>query len=219
MAEDKLKTFSDKLSTIQKMLITAGAIALSLYGAVEWVSMRVAEHDEKVINQNADLFAAKVLEVISESGVATQADIYEAQDSITFAMDLYADANEAMHLRTLRRQDTIILALEERIRLEADLNIRLDTIEDYIRTINGTTKLSMREQQALAREDSLRTILIFERQKANNNARMRQLEQQHRQALDEIRDLSESEVIDKGRPKRVRNRNKKFESRDWDFGG
>ena len=201
------------------MLITAGAIALSLYGAVEWVSMRVAEHDEKVINQNADLFAAKVLEVIGESGVATQADIYEAQDSITFAMDLYADANEAMHLRTLRRQDTIILALEERIRLEADLNIRLDTIEDYIRTINGTTKLSMREQQALAREDSLRTILIFERQKANNNARMRQLEQQHRQALDEIRDLSESEVIDKGRPKRVRNRNKKFESRDWDFGG
>jgi len=206
MAEDQLKAWSEKLSTIQKMIITIGAIAVSLWAAVEWVSMRVTEHDEKVMEQTSDIFTNRVLQIIEQSGIATLDDIDSIGYAITDQIESNAEANEAMHLRTLRRQDTIVVRIEDHIRLEDDLNVRLDTIELYIKTINGTAQLSITEQHALAREDSLRSILLLERQKTYNTARMRQLEIQHRQALDEIRDLSAANVIDKGRRRKVRHR-------------
>jgi len=202
--KQQLKDWSENLSGFHKVLITAftiiAFIGVSVVGGIRYTVETIreiqGEADEAEMNEWRQMLAAL--------NVVTYDDLRPDLDSIFLSMQLNYAMDSAMHMRTLKRQDVIIVTLEDMMALDDRLVIRLDTIENYIRKVSGYSEISLREQRLLAREDSLRTVLILARQKEFNHDRMKQLEQQHYESMQEIREFSQQKVVDAHRKKTAR---------------
>jgi peroxiredoxin len=123
-----------------------------------------------------------------------------------------------MHLRTLRRQDTIILALEGQSRTDAELQLRIEAIQTVLNQVMGITEKSREEQREFAITDSLQSELLRLKQEQFNRERMRQMEEQHREELKQIKkatkiieDDGETNVI-KVKPRKAKKK-KEFRER------
>ncbi len=215
--KDTLKKWSEKLTTLQKMLITAGAIIVSVFGGLQWIGEQIKAHDKHVLTENADIFASRVITILQKEGIATKSDIQAASDSINIRIEANALTDEMAHLRTLRLLDTTRIEIAESKTFEAELDLQIQNIQQTLDSIRGIATLTREEQDALAYTDSLLSVAIKHDMRDYYELRMRQSELEHYEALKEIRDLSRVEVIDKGRPKKVRNKAKKYEKRDWKF--
>jgi hypothetical protein len=209
--KDTLKEWSEKMSTLQKILITMGAIVVSIFGGLQWISMQIQKHDEKVLTQNADIFADRVIEILQTEGIATKADLINSADSILAEIEVNKITNDSLHLRSFRTQDQIILAINDSKYSDSTVQKRIDEIEKTLSEIRGITATSLEEQSAQAFTDSLQNELLLIKQQHNRTTLMRQLEQQHRDEMNRIRDLSRDMVIDKGRRKTIRSKPKKPE--------
>jgi hypothetical protein len=206
--KDTLKEWSEKMSTLQKILITMGAIIISIFGGLQWISKEIQKHDEKVLTANADIFADRVLEILQSEGIATRGDLISATDSVMEEIEVNRITNDSLHIRSFRAQDQIILDVNEAKYSDSTVQKRMGALEKALSEILGITTTSMEEQSAQAFTDSLQNELLMIKQQHNRTNLMRQLEQQHRDEMNRIRDLSRDIVIDKGRKKTVRAKTK-----------
>jgi len=202
--KQQLKEWSENLTSFHKILITAFTIitfiGVSVVGGIRYTVETIreiqGEADEAEMNEWRQMLAAL--------NVVTYDDLRPDLDSIYESLHLNQTMDSTMHMRTLRRQDFIIVTLSDMIAVDGRISIRLDTIESYIQNVRGYSEISLREQKLLAREDSLRTVLVLTRQKAFNKDRMKQLEQQHYESMQEIREFSQQKVVDAHRKKTAR---------------
>ena len=203
--KQQLKEWSENLTSFHKILITAFTIitfiGVSVVGGIRYTVETIreiqGEADEAEMNEWRQMLAAL--------NVVTYDDLRPDLDSIYESLHLNQTMDSTMHMRTLRRQDFIIVTLSDMIAVDGGISIRLDTIESYIQNVRGYSEISLREQKLLAREDSLRTVLVLNRQKAFNKDRMKQLEQQHYESMQEIREFSTKD-LNKNKPKAARSR-------------
>jgi len=203
--KQQLKEWSENLTSFHKILITAFTIitfiGVSVVGGIRYTVETIreiqGEADEAEMNEWRQMLAAL--------NVVTYDDLRADLDSIYESLHLNQTMDSTMHMRTLRRQDFIIVTLSDMIAVDGRISIRLDTIESYIQNVRGYSEISLREQKLLAREDSLRTVLVLTRQKAFNKDRMKQLEQQHYESMQEIREFSTKD-LNKHKPKAARSK-------------
>jgi peroxiredoxin len=172
-----------------------------------------------IINRHSDLLSDQLITKITEKLDPVSYDqMATAIDCVLVAQAVHASANEEMHLRTLRRQDTIILALEGQSRTDAELQLRIEAIQTVLNQVMGITEKSREEQREFAITDSLQSELLRLKQEQFNRERMRQMEEQHREELKQIKkatkiieDDGETNVI-KVKPRKAKKK-KEFRER------
>lgn len=190
---EKKESFLDQLTTFQKIVATAitivGSLWLAGWGAIEAIDEKARQRDEEKVREISEIVA----QILNDQGLVTSSEFTTISDSLATQIDQFTEANERMHLRTLKRQDTILLALEGNEHRDAELKVKIKAIEAVLKKIQGITTTSLEEQRDYALTDSLQNELIRLKQDRYNRERMRQMEEMHKQELREIREAAKDD--------------------------
>ena len=213
-----IKELTQKFKDSKELLVTAGGVIAVIIGGYFWFQDTLYERELAIIEKHSELLSDQLIEKITEkiNPVSTE-DFNRVLDTVIQNQYAHAYANEAMHLRTLRRVDTTLILLEERELFDAQLELRIEAIQSTLDSIRGISVATREEQAEQAFTDSLQNELMRIKMEKLYRDRMRQSEEQHKEELRKIRDLSKDVVIDKGRTKKVRTGRKRGQKRDWDF--
>ena len=116
--KQQLKTWSENLTSFHKILITSfgiiALVAVSSVGAIKYTITTLQEiqtvADEAEMNEWRQMLLAL--------NVVTYDDLRPDLDSIYESVHLNQTMDSAMHMRTLRRQDFIIVTLSDMIAVD-----------------------------------------------------------------------------------------------------
>lgn len=188
------KWHTEKLTNLHGLILIIGAIIASILGGIWWFQDVMFEREQKIIERNAELLSDALIEkIIEKVDPVTSSDFSLAFDSLTSAQERHGDSNIEMHLRTLRRQDTIILTLNSLQRSDAEFSTQIQNINRQLDSIKGITRTSRKENLERALTDSLQnelTRILLEQQTARI---LKEQEDQHRDALKAIKDAAPPE--------------------------
>jgi hypothetical protein len=182
---------TQKVKDSKELLIALGTVIALIIGGFFWLQDTLLEREMAVIEKHSDLLSDQLIDKITEKlDPVSYDEMATAIDCVLVAQAVHAAANEEMHLRTLRRQDTIILALEGQSRTDAELQLRIEAIQHVLDQVMGITERSREEQREFAITDSLQSELLRLKQQQFNRERMRQMEEQHKEELKMIKEAT-----------------------------
>ena len=194
----------DRLTTFHKSLLLIIAIVTLIWGTgrVALAELRTAFKEISAENDQ------ETLEQLKQLGFLTSDEFHTLSDSILTEIAVNRITNDSLHLRSFRNQDQIILDIEDARYTDSSIQKRIDQLERSINEIKGISSTALADQSAQAYTDSLQNELLLIKQKQTRVTLMRQLDQQHRDEMNRLRDLSKDIVIDKGRRKTIRSKPK-----------
>jgi hypothetical protein len=205
---DKIKTLSDKMTSIQKIVVTAiaivGALWVGGWQAVEAIDQKARDREDQRIEEITKV----VTKVLRDEGMATQGRLDTISDILLTEIEVNRITNDSLHRRAFTNQRQIMYAIDDARYSDSTVQKRINQIEQRINELRGITMLTREEQAAQAYTDSLIGANVLLKQKELYRARMRQSEAEFEALTRELRDLSKDIVIDKGRRKTIRSKPK-----------
>jgi len=189
--KEKFDNLTQSTTSLQKFavafFVVVALIGTSLVGGIKYV---VTEFK----NIQADISEAEMLRIekaLENLDVVTYDELAPSLDSIHRGMILNYVMDTTMHKMALRGQNDIIISMDGLKHTDWIILDRLSDLEGFVKTIDGTTKLSLKEQRLLAWEDSLRSANIIAKQKAEALARRKHLDLITTKHLNEIQKILE----------------------------
>jgi len=189
-----VKEATQKIKDSKELILALGTVIAVIIGGLFWLQDTLYEREMAIIEKHSELLSDALIEKIQEKidPVNTE-EFYAVIDCVLVAQNAHAEANEEMHLRTLRRQDTILLSLEAQTRRDTELQLQIEFIQSALDLIQGVSEKTQEEQREFALTDSLQSELIRLKTEQYNRERMRQMEQQHKEELRQIREAAKDD--------------------------
>ena len=199
-----MEKLEKKLTSLQKIVVTSiaiiGAVWVAGWQAIEAIDARAEAREERRIEE--------IREVLHSEGLLTAEEFIAVTDSIFTEIEVNRITNDTFHLRGFKERKEMLFAIGQSKYEDSTVQLRIDEIERLLNEIRGVSTATHLEQSQQAYTDSLQNELLLIKQNQSRTMLMRQLDQQHREEMNRIRDLSKDIVIDKGRRKTIRSKPK-----------